>query len=85
MKRIYIKPEMVAVTCKMESVMLSKSESQRNIGGGPVDVKDGKILPPSVMDYNDPDIDPYGGHGQGTGGSGNRSKDWDDDVIYDEV
>lgn len=85
MKRIYIKPEMVAVTCKMESVMLSKSESQRNIGGGPVEEKDGKILPPSVKDFDDVSIDPYGGHGQGTGGGGNRSKDWDDEVILDEV
>ena len=84
MKRIYIKPEMVAMTCYIESVMLSKSESPREIAGGPYDDAGEKPLGPGVMDYNNPDIDPYGGHGQGSGGSGNRSKDWDDEVILDD-
>ena len=84
MKRIYIKPEMVTLTCYIESVMLSKSESTRNIAGGPIEDAGDKPLAPGVMDYNDPDIDPYGGHGQGTGGGGNRSKDWDDEVILDD-
>lgn len=85
MKRIYIKPEMVAVTCKMESVMLSKSESPREIAGGPYDDAGEKSLPSGVLDYTDPETqDPFGGHGQGTGGGGNRSKDWDDEVILDD-
>ena len=85
MKRIYIKPEMVAVTCYMESVMLSKSESARNLGGGPVEDAGGeKQMPPQIKEYTGVE-DPFGGHGQGTGGDGNRSKDWDDDVTFDEV
>ncbi len=84
MKRAYQKPEVIDVTICGEIVMLRASESTRNLGGGPVETAAGeKVLPPKINEY-DGLVDPFAGHGQGTGGGGTRSKDWDDEVVVDE-
>lgn len=80
MKRIYLKPEVFAIRCIEEAVMLSESESARNVAGGPTEDRE-KPLTPGVEDWTDPDDDPYQGGGQGSGGSGNRSKSG---MIWDE-
>ena len=78
MKRAYQKPEVIDVTICGEIVMLRASESTRNLGGGPVEQTAGeKVLPPKIYKY-DGQVDPFDGHGQGTGGGGNRSKVWDE-------
>ena len=87
MKMTYVKPETLAVAVMhFESLLLSASESPREIGGGVTEGSDG--LPTTTGETGE-GIDPFGGHGQGgstsTGGSsGNRSKgglwdDWDDE------
>ena len=79
MKRAYQKPEVIDVTICGEIVMLRASESTRNLGGGPVEQAAGeKVLPPKILEYDNVATDPYAGHGQGTGGGGNRSKVWDE-------
>lgn len=83
MKRIYLKPEIFSVNYIEEAIMLTQSESERNVSGGPTEKPDGddKPLTPGVEEWTDPDDDPYGGEGSGTGGSGNRSKSgmlWDE-------
>lgn len=80
MKRIYLKPEVFAIRCIEEAIMLSESESERNVSGGPTQ-DDDKPLTPKVEDWTDPDEDPYQGGGQGSGGGGNRSKSG---MIWDE-
>ena len=80
MKRIYLKPETLTILCIEEAIMLSESETQRNVDGGPTQT-DEKPLTPKVEDWTDPDEDPYQGGGQGSGGSGNRSKSG---MIWDE-
>jgi hypothetical protein len=78
MKRAYQKPEVIDVTICGEIVMLRASESTRNLGGGVTEKVDGeKVLPPKIYEY-DGQVDPYAGRGQGDGGSGNRSKVWDE-------
>ena len=80
MKRIYLKPEMVTINCIEEAIMLSESQNERNIGGGPTQDPE-KPLTPGVSEWTSDDQDPYGGAGQGSGGGGNRSKSntiWDD-------
>jgi hypothetical protein len=82
MKRIYVKPETVVVAIQGRALMLSASESAREVGGDPTN----NGMPGTVGETDD-DTDPYGGHGQGSGGGGNRSKgslwgDWDDDLDY---
>lgn len=80
MKRIYLKPETLTILCIEEAIMLSKSESERNVSGGPTQ-DDDKPLTPKVEDWTNSDEDPYQGGGQGSGGSGNRSKSG---MIWDE-
>ena len=80
MKRIYLKPETLAIQCVEEAIMLSESETQRNVDGGPTQT-DEKPLTPQVQDWTDPDEDPYQGGGQGNNGDGNRSKSG---MIWDE-
>lgn len=78
MKRAYQKPEVIDVTICGEIVMLRASESTRNLGGGVTEKVDGeKVLPPKIYEYHG-QVDPYAGRGQGDGGSGNRSKVWDE-------
>ncbi len=72
MKRIYIKPQTDCVTYYGDVVMDSSSDSARNVGGGPTE----EGIPTVVGETGD-DTDPYGGHGQGTGGGGNRGKEFD--------
>ena len=85
MKMTYVKPEALSVTVMhFESLLLSESQTPRQIGGDPTD----NGLPTTTGETGE-GIDPFGGHGQGgstsTGGSsGNRSKgglwdDWDDE------
>ena len=73
MRRIYLKPETVRVAYYGDVVMESSSDSTRNVDGGPT--APGQGLPGTVGE-TDEDTDPYGGHGQGTGGGGNRGKEW---------
>lgn len=83
MKRIYLKPEVFTVNCMQEGIMLTPSESTRNVGGGPTskDNTNDKPLTPGVNEWTEEDQDPYGGKGQGTGGAGSRSKSG---MIWDE-
>jgi hypothetical protein len=83
MKRIYLKPEMFIIKYIEEAIMLSESESTRNIGGGPTQDPENPLTP-GVEDWTNEDDDPYQGGGQGGNGAGNRSKgglwdDWDDE------
>lgn len=79
MKRAYQKPEVIDVTICGEIVMLRASESTRNLGGGVTEKVDGeKVLSPKILEYENEATDPFAGHGQGTGGGGNRSKVWDE-------
>ena len=52
----------------------------REISGGPVsDAEGGDPLPPGVGGVTSDELDPYDGHGQGNGGSGNRAPErWGD-------
>lgn len=80
MKRIYIKPELITIANYGESLMLSQSQVGRKLGGGPSADKTGDIVIPTEIKSYDGEMekDPYGGHGQGTGGAGNRGKGFDD-------
>ena len=80
MKRAYQKPEAKDITFFGESLMLrAASVSARNIGGGVTEKVDGeKVLSPKILEYDNEATDPFAGHGQGTGGGGNRSKVWDE-------
>ena len=80
MKRIYLKPETLTILCIEEAIMLSESETQRNVDGGPTQT-DEKPLTPQVQDWTDPDVNPYQGGGQGNNGDGNRAKS---SMIWDE-
>ena len=75
MKRKYYAPETFQTACYDSVVMGSASriEATRNVGGGPTD--EGRL--PGVVGETDGKIDPYGGHGQGEGGGGNRGKEFD--------
>ena len=85
MKMTYVKPEALTVTVMhFESLLLSESQTPRQIGGDPTD----NDLPTTTGE-TDGETDPFANHGQGGssstgGGSGNRSKgglwdDWDDE------
>lgn len=81
MKMTYKKPETLAVAVMhFESLLLSQSETGRSMAGGPTE--DGL---PSTVGETDGETNPFGddegGHGQGSGGSGNRSKSG---MIWDE-
>lgn len=81
MKRKYLTPETFQTTCYGDVVMGAASpDSDRNVGGGPTD--DGL---PGTVGETDGETDPYGGHGQGSGGGGNRAKGFDlwDDYSFD--
>lgn len=80
MKCIYLKPEILAINCIEEAIMLSESQNERNVDGGPTQDSENP-LPPGVSEWEDNDQDPYGGAGQGSGGGGNRSKSG---MIWDE-
>ena len=78
MKKCYMKPECCQFLTETGSHLLADStiDSTRNVGGGPT----GDGLPGTVGE-TDGETDPYEGHGQGSGGAGNRSKWgnlWDD-------
>jgi len=77
MKKCYMKPDCAVTAVNFaESYMLTDSESARNVGGDPTN----QGLPGTVGE-TDENTDPYHGHGQGSGGAGNRSKWgnlWDD-------
>ena len=80
MKRIYLKPEIFNIQCIEETIMLTESESARNIGGGPTQDSENPLTP-GVNDWKDENQDPYANHGPGSGGAGNRSKTG---MIWDE-
>ena len=71
MKRNYLTPETYITHCYGDIVMEAASPG-REVGGGPT--QDGL---PGTVGETDGETDPYGGHGQGSGGSGNRAKEWD--------
>ncbi len=64
MKKTYIIPEMNVTASISHSIM----DLSREISGGPKD--EGM---PGTVGETDGELDPYDGHGQGTGGSGNRA------------
>ncbi len=74
MKRIYIMPETqtIALEEMMELLANSKPQPGRYDEGGPND----EGFPGDIKE-TDKDTDPFGGHGQGTGGGGNRGKEFD--------
>ena len=83
MKLNYQKPEVIKVCCYgdivvMEATVQEPPSSNRNLGGGVTEGDDG--LPISVGETSST-TDPYGGHGQGSGGSGSRAKSG---MIWDE-
>ena len=75
MKRKYLAPETIQVAFRGKIVM--SATSPREAGGGPTNPEDGGKPLPGVIGETDNDTDPYGGHGQGTGGGGNRAKGTD--------
>jgi len=87
MKMTYVKPEILAVAVMhFESLLLSQSETGRGTAGGPTERtgQDGAPLPTTVGETDgetNPFGDDQGDHGQGSGGSGNRSKSG---MIWDE-
>lgn len=73
MKKVYITPETIVTHYYGDIVMSAASpESHREVDGGPTE--DGL---PGTVGETDGNLDPYGGHGQGTGGEGNRAKEMD--------
>ena len=68
MKKVYMIPT-VSTLSYVEPKMLCQS---RQISGGPTNTGDGIDIPGAVGE-TDGELDPYDGHGQGTGGSGNRA------------
>ena len=79
MKMTYVKPEALTVTVMhFESLLLSQSETPREIGGGVTEGSDGL---PTTTGETDGVIDPFGNHGQSTGGKGTRAKSG---MIWDE-
>ena len=75
MRRIYLKPETEITTYFGDVVMGAASpDSGREVDGGVTDNPGGM---PGTVGETDGDTDLYGGHGQGSGGGGNRAKEWD--------
>lgn len=64
MKKIYIIPTTIVTGNTTFTIM----EGSREISGGPKD----EGLPGAVGE-TDGELDPYDGHGQGSGGGGNRA------------
>lgn len=80
MKLIYLQPEIEMFSSYSEgSLMAATLDSKRQIGGGPTD--EGMPSVVGEIEEDDDETDPYGGHGVGTGGGGNRSKSG---MIWDE-
>lgn len=81
MKKHYMKPESFQFSIDKGCYLLADSiESGRFVDGDPTNTGDGVNIP-GVVGETDENTDPYGGHGQGSGGNGNRSKYgnlWDD-------
>lgn len=74
MKRKYLTPETYITHCYGDFVMGAASpDSGRVVDGDPTQ---NNGLPGTVGE-TDGETDPYGGHGQGEGGGGNRAKEWD--------
>ena len=69
MKKNYKKPivKIHVMTCRIP--LLVESDPDRSHAGGPAD--EGV---PSAIGETGEGTDPYGGHGQGSGGGGNRAK-----------
>lgn len=82
MKKTYIIPAIEEFKISEKQPLLADSYKRR-VGGAVINSTGYKILPEDVIDMSDKgdDYNPFGGHGQGTGGDGTRSKDfdlWDD-------
>ncbi len=72
MKKNYMKPETLTVVMAHEYLLATDSaDSSRNVDGGVTDNPGGM---PGTVGETDGEVDPYGDHGQGVGGAGNRSK-----------
>ena len=79
MKKSYVIPTIDLYLVEHTENILEASPTTRYAGGGPTEA-DGKILP-TVIGETELDTDPYSGHGQGTGGAGNRTNSsnlWED-------
>lgn len=70
MKKAYIQPMTSISYGAYKYEILSAS---RLVSGGPTDPEDGGISIPGTVGETDGELDPYDGHGQGSGGSGNRA------------
>ena len=78
MKKIYLRPETELIVYRYQENLLQTASptNLRNVGGGPSD--EGI---PTVVGETEEDTDPFAGHGQGSGGGGNRAKGfgaWDE-------
>ena len=86
MKLIYLQPVTEVITsCYAETPLMANSipdsDEDRGIGGGPTNTGGGGSNLPTDAGETDGEVDPYGGHGSGTGGDGSRSKSG---MIWDE-
>ena len=72
MKKHYVNPLIELFSMDHAENMLSNSDNGREAGSGPT--TDGLPIP---IGETDDETDPYGGHGQGDGGGGNRGKEFD--------
>ena len=68
MKKEYLIPNVKIHVMNYHRPLLAGTD--RHVAGGPEE--EGGV-PPSVQE-TDGEVDPYDGHGQGSGGGGNRSK-----------
>ena len=71
MKKRYVTPAVLTANY-IEPEMLCESPIRR-VGGGPTNPEDGGVSIPGTVGETDVELDPYDGHGQGSGGSGNRA------------
>ena len=76
MKKTYIAPETyIFKTCVVASPLAASPESDRNVDGYPTTDSN---LPGDATNTSDTENGSSLNNGQGTGGSGNRAKMWDD-------
>ncbi len=79
MKKIYFAPSTMVMTISHEANLLSASneiEGDHQVTGDPTNDTNNPLTPGTGETSTD--TNPFGGHGSGTGGSGNRAKMWDD-------
>lgn len=80
MKKAYIQPATDIIEAEVIQIICGSKDQGRFAAGDPT-VADGKKLPTFIGETAE-GIDPFCGHGQGSGGSGNRSNEglWEDEI-----